>query len=168
MNNAVAKAKLKNLHIAPRKVRLVVDVIRGMHVVSALAQLQVMTNRSAPALTKLIQSAISNAKEKDINIDNLIIGKITVDKGITLRRTLPKARGRASVIEKKMSHIDLELIEVEGKTPSFALPKKEQKIKKESSKDKKDTQKPKSETEVKDKGVERAGSMKKMFRRKSI
>ena len=164
MEDIVAKAKLRNLHIAPRKVRLVVDVIRGMHVTDALAQLQVMTNRSALPLTKLIESA--NARSNNKSTENLVIGKITVDKGITLKRTLPRARGRATVIEKKMSHIILELVESPDKTSNFILPKKEVKAKKDTSKDKKETPKPKTEDYGQSK--ERAGVMKKVFRRKSI
>lgn len=168
MNNTVATAKLKNIHIAPRKVRLVVGVVRGMHVTSALAQLQVMTNRSAPPLAKLIESAISNAKENGANVDNLVIGEIFVNQGIKLKRSMPRARGRATIIEKKMSHIELKLIELENKAPSFVMPKKSVKEKKSVSVDKKEALKPKKDEADETKAKERTGITKKIFQRKSI
>ena len=89
------KAKLKYLKISPRKVRLVVDVIRGMEVVKALEQLQFINKRAARPVAKLINSAVANAEHNfELEKNNLYIKEIKVDEGATLHRWKPRARGR--------------------------------------------------------------------------
>lgn len=116
-----AIAKLKNLRIAPRKVRLVCDVIRLLPVTEALAQLQVMPHRAAPDVAKLLKSAISNAQNKNMKLDALIVSEISVNKGMMLKRHLPRARGMATPIHKVWSHVMIGLTEKEGLTaPRFS------------------------------------------------
>ena len=167
---AEVKASLKNLKIAPRKVRLVADLVKGMHVTEALAQLETMTQRSVGPISKLIRSAIANAKEQELDTEKLVIQSIRVDKGIKLKRAIPRARGRATVIEKKMSHVMLELkVSDHVSAPGYTLhekPKKEKKVKEE-----KETQAPKPKhEETKAEKTEKAkkGFGKKVFRRKSV
>ena len=162
-----AKASLKNLKIAPRKVRLVADLIKGMHVTEALAQLDVMTQRSVVPLSKLIRSAIANAKEQEMDTDRLVIQSIRVDKGIKLKRAVPRARGRATVVEKKMSHVMVELRASDHvAAPAYTLhekPKKEKKPREE-----KDAQTPKPKYEEPEKEKAKSGFKDKIFRRKSV
>jgi len=101
--------KLNYLRIAPRKVRSVADLIRGMSVNEAEAQLSVTRRRPARPLVKLLRSAVANAKNKQINPDHLFILEIRVDQGPMLKRIMPRARGSASAIQKKMSHVTLVL-----------------------------------------------------------
>ena len=104
------KAVLKNYRQSPRKVRLIADVVRGKKVTEALSALQFLEKRSAAPFAKVITSAFANAKEQGTaNPEQLIIKKVTVDKGITLKRFLPRARGSASRINKRNSHISVEL-----------------------------------------------------------
>lgn len=104
------KAKLNHLRIAPRKVRLVLDLIRGLEVKQAVNQLQFMPKRSSGPILKLLNSAIANAKHNfGVEVNDLFIAKATADKGVTLKRWLPRAFGRASAINKRASHIELVL-----------------------------------------------------------
>jgi large subunit ribosomal protein L22 len=104
-------AKLSSLRIAPRKVRVVVDIVRGKKVSEAL-QILTYTNKSAALpVKKLIESAAANAEKAGRDIDGLRVKTITVDKGETLRRFMPRAMGRAFRIEKKTSHIHVVLDE---------------------------------------------------------
>jgi len=108
-------AKLRHLRMAPRKVRLVADSVRGKPVQEAVDQLQFMKRAAARPLGKLIRSAISNADQKGgIDVDTLYIKKVTVDQGPTLKRWLPRARGRADRIQKKTSHVTIILDELRG------------------------------------------------------
>ena len=102
-------AKLNYLRIAPRKVRSVADLIRGMSVNEAEAQLLMVRRRPAQPLLKLLRSAVANAKNKQLNPDHLFIAEIRVDQGPMLKRMLPRARGSASPIQKKMSQVTLVL-----------------------------------------------------------
>ncbi|MBI1838686.1 MAG: 50S ribosomal protein L22 [Candidatus Colwellbacteria bacterium] len=86
-----AKAELKNLRIAPRKVRRVSDVLRGALVNEAFAQLQMMTWRAAPPVYKLLKSAVANAKNKNMDLNKLFIESIMVNQGPMLKRHLPRA-----------------------------------------------------------------------------
>ena len=107
------KALLKNYHQSPRKVRLVADLIRGKSVPAARAALMYLPKKSSPAISKLLDSAIANARASGASADNLFVKKITVDKGAVLRRARPFARGRAGAVRKTMSIINLELGTVE-------------------------------------------------------
>ena len=101
-------AKLNYLRIAPRKVRSVGDLVKGLSVNEAEAQLLVQSRRPAKALLKLLRSAVSNAKNnKHVNVEHLFVASIRVDGGPMLKRMLPRARGSASPIQKKMSNVTL-------------------------------------------------------------
>ncbi|MDO8643517.1 MAG: 50S ribosomal protein L22 [bacterium] len=106
-------AKLSYLRIAPRKVRLVADMIRGRKVQEALDLLRFTPKGSAMDIYKLIRSAVSNATVKGgVDVDALVVKTITVDQGPTLRRHMARAKGSASRINKKTSHIKVVLGEI--------------------------------------------------------
>lgn len=126
------KASLNNLRIAPRKVRLVANLIKGMDVKDALNQLKFLTKKAAHPLVKVLNSAIANAKHNfEIDKENLYISKILVNEGPTLKRWLPRAFGRATPIMKRTSHITLIL---EEKVPTKGRKKKKKEIMKEEKK----------------------------------
>ena len=103
------KALLTNYHQSPRKVRLVADLIRGKSVAQAKAALLFLPKKSSPAVEKLLDSAVSNARQMGASAENLFVKTIQVNKGIVMRRFMPKARGRANRFQKTMSIISLEL-----------------------------------------------------------
>ncbi len=103
------KASLYNYRQAPRKVRLVTDLIRGKDVVRAAAELQHLPKRASGPIAKLLASAVANAGQNNNVTDNLYIKTIRVDKGIILKRSMPRAMGRAFPIHKHSSHVMLEL-----------------------------------------------------------
>lgn len=119
-------AKLNYLRIAPRKTRSVADLVRGMHVNDAEAQLLVQRRRPAKALLKLLRSAVANAKNNKLNADHLFIAEIRVDGGPMIKRYLPRARGSASPIQKKMSNVTIVLRVNEKLKPKYKIvaPKK--------------------------------------------
>lgn len=103
-------AKLNYLRIAPRKVRLVADLIRGKTVEEAETLLSYLPQKSALPLVKLLKSAIASAKNNfQLEPANLYIAKIMVNEGPKLKRWRPRARGQAYEIQKKTSHIVLVL-----------------------------------------------------------
>jgi large subunit ribosomal protein L22 len=107
------KVKLSNLRTAPRKVRLVADLVRGKNVSEAQAILLFTVNKSARPVLKLLNSAVDAAKKNhQTNEENLFISKITVDEGPKLKRWHPMSRGRAYPILKRTSHIALILSEI--------------------------------------------------------
>ena len=107
------KVKLSNFRGAPRKVRQVVDLIRGKKAEEAVYVLSFTVNKSALPVLKLLNSAIASAKHNfQIDQSNLFISKITVDEGPKLKRWHPMSRGRAYPIEKRTSHIVLVLSEI--------------------------------------------------------
>jgi large subunit ribosomal protein L22 len=107
-----AKAVARYIRIAPRKVRLVVDLIRGKQVGEALAILKHTPKAASPVVEKLLKSAIANAENNhEMDPNNLVVGKIYVDQGPTLKRFRPRAMGRASRIHKRTSHITVVLNE---------------------------------------------------------
>jgi large subunit ribosomal protein L22 len=109
------KASLNYYRMAPRKIRLVADSIRGKRIEEAKVRLSFFPKRSAQPLLKLLESAIANAKNnlgiKEENLSSFYIKKITVDEGPKLKRFRPVARGAAHEIQKKTSHINLVLEE---------------------------------------------------------
>lgn len=103
------KAVLKNYRQSPRKVRLIADLVRGKKVKDALNTLKFVDKRASEPFAKVIRSAVANATDKGVNADALKITKVTVDKGPTYKRFMPRARGSASRINKRNSHITVEL-----------------------------------------------------------
>src|SRR3989344_6660059 len=106
-----AKATLSNFRQAPRKMRMVARTLQGKKAVDALNTLDFVAKRASIPIKKLIQSAISNAKNANMNTENLIIKTIKVDSGSTLYRRLPRAHGTASPLRKRTSKVFVELEE---------------------------------------------------------
>lgn len=101
-----SKAVAKTVRIAPRKVRLILDLVRGKEVGEAISILKLTNKRSSPVVEKLVKSAVANAEHNyDMDIDNLYISEIYADEGPTLKRFRPRAQGRATKINKRTSHI---------------------------------------------------------------
>lgn len=106
------RAKVRNLRMSPKKIRLVVDVIRGLDVDEAYSQLAFITKKAVRPVKKLLDSAIANATNNfGLRQDNLYIKEIMVDGGPVLKRWRPRAFGRASKIVKRTSHIFIVLSE---------------------------------------------------------
>lgn len=106
------KASARYVRIAPRKVRIVVDLIRGKAVGDALAILRNTPKAASPLVEKVLKSAVANAEHNyEINPENLFVTKVFVDQGPTLKRFKPRARGMANRILKKTSHITLMVAE---------------------------------------------------------
>lgn len=100
---------LKTYRQSPRKVRLLVDLIRGKKVSDAEVALRFADKRSAPIVLKLLRSAVANAKNASANVDELIVKEAQVNKGLTMKRVMPRARGSAARINKRTSHIKIVL-----------------------------------------------------------
>lgn len=107
----LTKASARFSKISPRKARMIANLVRGRDAAEAL-RLLTMTNKSgAPVWKKLIESAVANARQTGANVDDLIIQAVTVDKGPNsfFRRWRPRAQGRATRIQKGISHLVVEL-----------------------------------------------------------
>jgi len=108
LNSVTVKARY--LRIAPRKLRVVADMVRGMPVGEAMVVLGFTQKRGARMILKLLKSGIAAAEKKGtLMMDNLYIKRITVDQGPALKRWMPRARGMASLIKKYLSHLTIEL-----------------------------------------------------------
>ena len=103
------KALLKNYRQAPRKVRLVANLIKGKSVVVAEMELKHLAKRAALPIEKLLASAVANAKQAGVEKENLMVKEVRVDKGFVMKRSMPRAFGRASPIHKHTSHVALTL-----------------------------------------------------------
>ncbi|MEK7081509.1 MAG: 50S ribosomal protein L22 [Patescibacteria group bacterium] len=100
------KASLKNYRQSPRKVRLVADFVKGRNVEDAISNLAVLSKRASLPIKKLIQSAVSSAKkDSGKSAENLYIKEFRVDKGVTMKRSMPRAMGSASRINKRSSNV---------------------------------------------------------------
>jgi len=170
---AEIRSQLNGLRIAPRKVRAVVNLLKGKDVNRALGQLEYFIRRPTFPIKKLLNSAIANA-ENNMNMikDNLYIKNIVVDEGVKLKRFRAKGFGRAAAIQKKTSHITIVLDE---RTPGLRTEKKSR-IKTESvpddtretAKQKGDLKKPEIKRELGSKGNVLGSLGKKLFQRKAI
>jgi ribosomal protein L22 len=106
----VVRASSRYVRVAPRKARLIADQVRGLHIEQARALLAFSPRGVAQDISKLIESAASNAENNhDLIADEMLISEITVDEGPTLRRFRPRAMGRASRINKRTCHIAVAL-----------------------------------------------------------
>ena len=100
------KAVAKYIRVSPRKVRLVMDEIRGKKVEEALNLLTFAPQKGAPILRKLVNSALASAGQyPDIDVDSLFIKRVFADEGPTLKRFRPRAMGRATRIRKRSCHL---------------------------------------------------------------
>ena len=110
--------------MSPRKVRLVVNVIRGLMAEKAEYELLFLQQKAARPVLKLLKSAVANAENNfQLKKDNLFIKKITVDEGPALKRWRPRAFGRAAMFKKRSSHVTIVLDELK----QMAKPKKQRK-----------------------------------------
>lgn len=165
------KVKLKHLRIAPRKTRLVADMIRGKKISDAKVILKFTVNRPTKPILKLLNSAIATAKN-DFSLEelNLFVSEIKVDEGAKLKRWMPRARGMATEIQKKTSHITLVLDEIKTsekiKKEKEAKTKTSEIMKVEKNKNKSLIKKDKK-TEI-IKPLKSKGVSQRVFRRKSI
>lgn len=174
-------AKLKYLRIAPRKVRLVADLIRGKRIEEAQNILNFKVKKAALPLLKLLRSATANAKNNfQLDESNLYIAKILVDEGPKYKRWRARARGRAEEIQKKTSHVTVVLDEIVKKpkkvkkvkrlqptrhppadrAPKKALPEPPEKVRK--------VEKPKLKPEIEIKRPKIERGIKRIFRRKAF
>jgi large subunit ribosomal protein L22 len=109
-----ARAIARYVRISPRKVRLVLNLIRGKHVDEALTILRFTPKRASGIVAKVLKSAIANAENNHgMNRDNLYVAKAVADEGPTMKRVFPRAMGRADVIRKRTSHITIVVKEKE-------------------------------------------------------
>lgn len=101
-----AKAVAKYIRIAPRKIRVVMDLIRGKNIGEAFAILKYTPKVGADVIEKVLKSAVANAEHNnDMNVDNLFVSAAYVDQGPTLKRIHPRSRGQAFKILKRSSHV---------------------------------------------------------------
>lgn len=105
----ISCAKLRFIRIAPRKARLVADVIRGKDIDFALSRLTFLNKRASDPLRKLLISAVNNAKAKGFNSEQLYISKINIDQGVMWKRFKAGSFGRAAPILRRTSHFNIEL-----------------------------------------------------------
>lgn len=104
----MAVARLRHIRLAPRKARIIANLVRGKDVSAAINILRFMNKAGAQQFFKLIVSAVANAEDQgESDVDNLVISTVTVDQASTLKRWRPRAQGRGTRIEKKSSHITL-------------------------------------------------------------
>ena len=128
----IAKAELRFVRGSARKIRQVIDLIRGHDVVQALSVLTMVRQRPKVIVEKLLKSAISNAKNKGLKEDDLYISKIVADEAARWKRYRAAAFGRATEILKRTSHVKIELdlkVTPKSKSTTINKGKKRQKVK---------------------------------------
>ena len=132
------KATLKNLRMSPRKVRLVTDSIVGMDANAALVQLSHLVKKTSGIMEKLLLSALANAENNfGLDRDNMFVSSVVVGEGTRMKRWLPRAQGRATLILKRTCHIKLEIEErVEGKNRKSKQQLEKERAKREEEKEK--------------------------------
>jgi large subunit ribosomal protein L22 len=106
----VARATLRSIRMSPRKARLVIDLVRGKQVDTALQVLRFSNKKMAALAVKLLESAVANAREQArADVDRLWVTAGWVDEGKTMKRYMPAAHGRANPIRKRSSHMTIVL-----------------------------------------------------------
>jgi large subunit ribosomal protein L22 len=113
MENIIeAKASVSNVGVTPRKARLVIDLVRGKTIAEAQAILKNVNKAASPIVLKLINSAAANAvNNHGMNQDKLFVKEIYANEGLKMKRFMPRAKGRASGLVKKTSHINVVVAE---------------------------------------------------------
>jgi large subunit ribosomal protein L22 len=110
-----AKAIARNIRISPQKLNLVAQLIRGKRVSHALADLEFSRKRIAGDVRKTLESAIANAENNHgLDVDDLVVAQAFVGKALVMKRFSPRARGRASRIEKPFSHLTIIVRQVDA------------------------------------------------------
>ena len=113
LSGAEAMAKVRTLRTSPRKLNLVAQSIRGLNVQRALNELEFSHKRIAQDVRKALYSAISNAENNhNLDIDSLVVAEAYVGKNLIMKRFSPRARGRATRVEKPFSEITIVLREL--------------------------------------------------------
>jgi len=105
----MATSTLKSHNQTPRKVRLVTELVKGKKVSAALAALEFLPKRASETVAKLIKSAAANAKDRGENVDDLMVKSIIVENAGMLKKYMPRAFGRASMIRRRKSRIIVKL-----------------------------------------------------------
>ncbi|MBQ1926130.1 MAG: 50S ribosomal protein L22 [Proteobacteria bacterium] len=118
-HHSANRVSAMSVRLAPRKARIIVDMIRGSRVTDAISILRFTDKRGAVIIEKLIESALHNMSA-DTDIDSLKVARAWVNEGPTLRRYMPRAQGRATRIRKRTCHIHIELDNVRGAKLSAA------------------------------------------------
>ncbi len=114
----VAKAVLRYIRVTPRKLRLVIPLVKGKNPETAIAILMSVKKNAARYATDLLKSAIANAKRKQgVDVSKLYISKMVADHGPMLKRFRAASMGRASMIHKHTSHLTVELDEIKEVAP---------------------------------------------------
>jgi large subunit ribosomal protein L22 len=183
------KVQLNYLNVTPRKTRLIANTLKNLPILEAEAQLTLRPNRVAGPLLKLLRSAVASAKTNtELDLKKLIVAEVIVNPGPVLKRSLPRAQGRATPLLKRTSHVTLILKEVEkNQKERFIFIKEEKKKKNKATKEKKDTvvkdegaikeeekeskkraEKVRPTDTSKDRRAKEPGVFKKIFNRKSI
>lgn len=114
------KAFLKNYRQSPRKVRLVASLVKGKKVEDALIELDFLAKRASTPIKKLVTSALANAKNLGKDANTLFIKELRVDKGLVMKRMMPRAMGRGARINKRTSHVTVVLGEAVEKVKKLA------------------------------------------------
>jgi len=109
-HHSANRVSAMSVRLAPRKARIIVDMVRGLEVKDALSILRYTNKRGAVIIEKLIESALSNIEAQGgQDVDELMVGAAWVNEGPTMRRFMPRAQGRATRIRKRTCHIHIEL-----------------------------------------------------------
>ncbi len=112
MEEKQARAELRHARISARKVKIVIDTIRGKNAKEAIAILKYTNKAAAPVVEKLVKSAMANAVNNNhMDETKLYISEIYANQGTTMKRIMPRAQGRANRIRKRTSHITVVLKE---------------------------------------------------------
>ena len=111
-----ARAEARYIRVSAQKARLVVDLIRGQKAGSAITTLRTTNKRIAPTIEKVLQSAISNARNKneDVDVDELFVSEAYVNEGPRMKRIRPAPMGRAYRYQRRMSHIVVTVADKNG------------------------------------------------------
>jgi len=110
-----AKAEARYIRVSPQKARLVVDLIRGQNAGTALTTLRATNKRIAPAVEKVLRSAIANAENRfeHVDVDRLVVSEAYVNEGPRMKRIRPAPMGRAYRYQRRMAHIVVKVAEKE-------------------------------------------------------
>ena len=102
------RAVTRHIRISPRKARLVIDMIRGKSVGDALKILDFTPRKAARLVTKTLKAVVANAEStQNVDVDHLYVKTVNVDEGVTIKRFLPRAHGRATPIRKRTAHLTI-------------------------------------------------------------
>jgi large subunit ribosomal protein L22 len=110
-----AKAEARYIRVSPQKARLVVDLIRGQNAGAAINTLRATNKRIAPAVEKVLQSAIANVQDRfeDVDVDELFVSEAYVNDGPRMKRIRPAPMGRAYRYQRRLAHIVIKVADKE-------------------------------------------------------